>query len=148
MLNQEMEVNALKDRIIELDALLNERSIYIQEAGSIAEASLIINKVMETAQQAADQYLDNIKALSEKQRSVNHEIESEAKAKAADLIREAQSRCDEREQHEKEYIDALWASFQKKADDLLAGNPDLKETFAVNGISSISAEQLRGNKVE
>ena len=47
-----------------------------QEAGSIAEASLKLNKVFEAAQQAADQYLENIRIRSEI--SQNGETENEA----------------------------------------------------------------------
>ena len=121
MLNQESEVTALKERIQDLDYKLSERSILIQEAGSIAEASLKINKVMEAAQQAADQYLENVRALSEKQ-------------------------CAQREQQEKEYIDALWLSLQKKLDDYYAAKPGIKDAFAADGLRQISAEQLREKK--
>jgi len=71
MLHQEAELNALKDNILELESRLNDRTIAVSQAGSIAEAALVINKVMEAAQLAADQYLDNIRALSERQESVS-----------------------------------------------------------------------------
>lgn len=47
-----------------------------QEAGSIAEAALRLNKVFEAAQQAADQYLENIRTQAEI--SQNGETENEA----------------------------------------------------------------------
>lgn len=151
MLKQETEVNALKDRIQELNFKLSERSILISEAGSIAEASLIINKVMDAAQQAADQYLDNIKSLSEKQSYAFQQIQSEAQAKAASVIREAENQCAQREQQEKDYIDALWISLQKKLDDYYAAKPGLKEALAKDAVAAdvfrcISAEQLRENR--
>lgn len=70
-LNQENE--ALRNK-------LNDRNICLNEAGSIAEAAININKVFEAAQSAADQYLENIKKLSLegqknlKQQSGNEEI--------------------------------------------------------------------------
>ena len=66
MLNQESEIDSLRKCVSELKDQLNERTIAVSKAGSIAEAALIINKVMDAAQLAADQYLENIRALSEK----------------------------------------------------------------------------------
>lgn len=78
MLHQEAELNTLKDSIRELESRLNTRTIAVSQAGSIAEAALVINKVMEAAQLAADQYLDNIRALSEKQTSICQSLQSES----------------------------------------------------------------------
>ena len=41
---------------------LSERKILIEEAGSIAEAAISINRVFEAAQAAADQYLQSVYA--------------------------------------------------------------------------------------
>jgi len=91
MLSQETELNALKDRIRELDSQLSTRMIAISEAGSIAEAALKINKVMEAAQMAADQYLDNIRAISDSQSSADRIMKSEAETKGALFVREAET---------------------------------------------------------
>lgn len=48
-----------------LRRLLNERDIKIQNAGSIAEAALSLNQVFETAQAAADQYLEVLRLRCE-----------------------------------------------------------------------------------
>ncbi len=50
--------NEEKDaQIRELQAALEDRTIRISKAGSIAEAAISINRVLEAAQAAADQYL-------------------------------------------------------------------------------------------
>lgn len=49
-----------------LEKKIESREILIEKAGSIAEASLILNGVFEAAQKAADQYLENIKLMEEK----------------------------------------------------------------------------------
>lgn len=49
----------------ELEAKLNERTIKLEKAGSIAEASLALNNVFESAQKAADEYVASIKAIYE-----------------------------------------------------------------------------------
>lgn len=48
------ENEALRDQ-------LSEKELRISESGSIAEAALKLNKVFEAAQEAADQYLLNVK---------------------------------------------------------------------------------------
>ena len=57
-------------KIHELQNILHEerttRRIELQEAGSIAEASLRLNGIFEVAQKAADQYLENIKMLNDR----------------------------------------------------------------------------------
>ena len=51
----------LQKELNETKELLNNKQIMINEAGSIAEAALKLNNIFETAQKAADQYLENIK---------------------------------------------------------------------------------------
>lgn len=64
LLIQTRKVNELEKEIEELKAQLENRQIRIEKAGSIAEAALSLNKVFEAAQEAADQYLENIKRRS------------------------------------------------------------------------------------
>lgn len=56
----------LQKELDETKELLNSKQITINEAGSIAEAALKLNKVFEAAQKAADQYLENIKETGKK----------------------------------------------------------------------------------
>lgn len=60
---QSKKIDELQIELDRVNELLNDKHIMIEEAGSIADATLKLNKVFEVAQQAADQYLDNIKAL-------------------------------------------------------------------------------------
>lgn len=62
----------VKDAIIHelkesLEAERTQRQIKLDDAGSIAEASLRLNGIFEAAQEAADQYLYNIKLIGKKQ---------------------------------------------------------------------------------
>ena len=65
LLEQSKEVQRLQQELEETKQKLEDRRLMEQEAGSIAEAALRINKVFEAAQQAADQYLENLRRLSE-----------------------------------------------------------------------------------
>ena len=56
--DKDAQIHNLKDK---LQAVRKQREIQLEEAGSIAEASLRLNGVFEAAQKAAEQYLYNIK---------------------------------------------------------------------------------------
>lgn len=60
---QERELQSLRQQLAEKDAILADRQIRLEEAGSIAEAALKLNDVFEAAQRAADQYLSSIRYL-------------------------------------------------------------------------------------
>lgn len=78
LLEQTKETERLQKRLNEAETLLAERHLKLMEAGDIAHAALAVNNVMEAAQNAARQYLENIAAM-----------EAAAKEKCEQLIREA-----------------------------------------------------------
>lgn len=78
LLAQTKETERLQLRLNEAETLLAERHLKLMEAGDLAHAVLAVNHVMEAAQAAAKQYLDNIAAM-----------EAAAKKKCEQLIREA-----------------------------------------------------------
>lgn len=63
LLEQSKVVKRLEIENQNLLEQLEDRQIKIDRAGSIAEAALQLNKVFETAQRAADQYLENVQQL-------------------------------------------------------------------------------------
>lgn len=72
-LNKKDEKLNQKDaRIAELEGMIEElkmtREIELEEAGSIAEAALRLNGIFEAAQEAADQYLMNVKKMADAKR--------------------------------------------------------------------------------
>ncbi len=52
---------------------LADKTIRLEESGSIAEAALRLNSVFEAAQAAADQYVENVRRLAQEQ---EHEEEA------------------------------------------------------------------------
>ena len=78
--------------IIELNVAkkqLNERLIDVQNSGSLAEAVLSLNGVYKAADDAARQYLDNIKEREEQCRIECEKILDDARAKADEIIKNA-----------------------------------------------------------
>jgi transposase-like protein len=65
LLNMRRENDSLRQELEEAKKKLEDRMILTEKAGSIAEAALQLNLVFETAQKAADQYLMNVRRLSD-----------------------------------------------------------------------------------
>ena len=67
LLEQGRQNDALRAQLDQANAQLASRQVALDEAGSIAEASMQLNQVFASAQRAADQYLENIRTLSGRQ---------------------------------------------------------------------------------
>lgn len=65
LLDERRENEVLREKLKKALTALSDRQIALTEAGSIAEAALRINGVFEAAQAAADQYLENVRRLTE-----------------------------------------------------------------------------------
>lgn len=64
LVKQADKIEEQEDEIKKLEKKLATREIALSHAGSLAEASLALNKVFESAQAAADTYLYNLKRLT------------------------------------------------------------------------------------
>lgn len=69
LLEESRENERLRAQLEEANEKLHSRRIEMEDAGSIAEAALKLNGVFEAAQQAAEQYLENVRRLSEERLS-------------------------------------------------------------------------------
>lgn len=131
-----------------LSAQLQERQIHIENAGSIAQAALELNKVFEAAQAAADEYVASVRAANKNTDAAANALRAEAEAEqilaqaqteAANLKARTQKECDEqaeaaarsRAQTEadckamlartQQEIRQRWAAFDRRASKLLDG---------------------------
>lgn len=67
LLEESRENERLRGQLKELNEKLADRTIEIEYAGSMAEAALRLNGVFQAADQAAAQYLENVRRLAEEQ---------------------------------------------------------------------------------
>ena len=79
-LQEELETQVREKE--ELRKQLEDRRIRLEQAGSLAQACMELNQVLEAAQTAADQYVENINAAMQ-------EKEAEARQAAEQAAREA-----------------------------------------------------------
>ena len=75
---------SLQKKNAHLEEQLNNRTIQISEAGSIAEAALQLNDIFSTAQAAADDYLTSIKAANVSMEEEQKAAEKEQMLNGAD----------------------------------------------------------------
>lgn len=68
LLAQTEENERLRERLEDAEKALEDRRIDIAKAGSLAEASLKLNDVFLAADQAARQYVENVRRLAQEGR--------------------------------------------------------------------------------
>ena len=61
---QTRKVENLEKQLEEANRQLRDRRILIESSGSLAEAAMKLNGVFEAAERAAQQYLENVRALA------------------------------------------------------------------------------------
>ena len=66
LVSQAERIETLEAQVAEKKKKLEDKQIILENAGSIAEAALQLNRIFETAQQTADQYLASVKLLADK----------------------------------------------------------------------------------
>ena len=82
----QLQIDKLTEQNQELEQELEDKRIRLSNAGNIADAALEINNCFRSAQNAAEQYLNEIKAIREETEAERQRILSEARAEAATII--------------------------------------------------------------
>lgn len=82
LLEQTRQKEQLEKRLEKAENLLSDRYLKIHEAGDLANAVLVINGVMEAAQAAAQQYLENIQKMEEQTREECENLLAQAREEA------------------------------------------------------------------
>ena len=87
----QLELDKVNEEKQELESKLADKRLRLQSAGNIAEAALEINDCFRSAQNAAEQYLNEIKAIREETDTERQRILKEAKAEAEAIIARAKN---------------------------------------------------------
>ena len=101
LLEQSKEKESLQKQLDEknhmisaLNQQLETREIHLKEAGTIADAAFKLNGVYSAVVRAAEQYLDNLQTLYEKEKDVYAKKEKEVYQKCRALIDATYQKCD------------------------------------------------------
>ncbi len=150
LIDQTKENEALTERIEEQVTQINElkkrledRAILIENAGSIAEASLRLNEVFEAAQAAADEYVENVRAQFEHQKEYALTAEAETQRKVDEMIKESEQRCallesatarkcEEMTAKAKKESQEYWDQVSAKLGEYMKQRADLRELLSSN----------------
>lgn len=72
---------------------LNEKKILIQNAGSIAEASLALSSIFESADEAAKTFINNVEEFAkQEEKNIRKELKELKKKKIAEIEKECEKR--------------------------------------------------------
>ena len=77
LIDQMKENERLRLKLKKAYKQLHDRKLVMEQTGSIAEAALQLNGVFEAAQAAADQYLESLEYLKEKQEALLADMDEE-----------------------------------------------------------------------
>jgi cell division septum initiation protein DivIVA len=103
----QLQVDELTEQNKELEEKLADKRLRLSNAGNIANAALEINDCFRSAQNAAEQYLNEIKAIREETEAERQRILAQAQAEAVAMIadkKKTQDDCDSAiEANSKEY---------------------------------------------
>ena len=106
---------ALEEEFKQAKESLENREIKIQRAGTLAEAALSVNAVLEAADAAARQYLENVK-----------HVDFSAQDESERLRRATERRCQEMLEKAQRDANAYWESVKNRIDLLVADYPQLR----------------------
>ena len=88
----QLQVDKLTEQNRELEQELADKRIRLQNAGNIAVAALEINNCFRDAQNAAEQYLNEIKTLRDETEAERQKILAQAKAEAEEIVANAKKK--------------------------------------------------------
>ena len=91
---QTRENDRLKRELEEALGRLEERDLVLEEAGSIAEAAMRVNRVYQVAQAAVDQYIVSIQRLGAQRRAGWEKMERETAEKCRQMEIETRRKCE------------------------------------------------------
>lgn len=99
------ENEQLRSELEEARAQLADQTVAVEEAGTLAEATVRLNGVFETAEAAAEQYLLNIRQRCEEQERICVRKEQETLENCAQMEQETREKCGRMLRSAKEQVD-------------------------------------------
>lgn len=122
---------------------LADRQLRLENAGSIAEAAISVNGVFEAAQEAAAQYLENIRVLSKQQEEICAGLDAQSRRDAERLLQETQRQCEHMQEDARreaaqmieqaqQQAEAQWSEISGRLETFYQSHQGLKELMANN----------------
>ena len=120
---QAKEIENLRAQLAAAEETIRDRRIVTERAGTMADAAMQLNGVLRAADEAANQYLENIRQFTDAQRKNCEMIERQTREKAEAMLRETEERCQARERE----ADAYWEKLSDKLERYCADHQEIRE---------------------
>ena len=106
----QLKQKKLEEENRKLKAEVGDKRIRLREAGNIAEAALAMHNVMQSAQDAANQYLEEIRAMKKETAENCNRILEKAKQEAAAIV----ARANQKHTVYDSAVDAILKEYQQE----------------------------------
>ena len=124
LIDKSREIEALREQLDDALAQLNDRALRIENAGTMAEAALLVNGVLDAAQQAGAQYQENMRLRQSQMEEECAQLEKQSRAEAERMLAQTQQQCRQIEQDTRRRCEEIRQSAEHEAgrkwDDLFA----------------------------
>ena len=131
LLIQSGQIRDLQNKLADAEHKLDERILIMEEAGSIANASLQLSGVFEATQRASQQYLESVKALEENSRIKSETMMSATVKKCEQLETDTKIKCAEMLAKAKAESELYWQDVERKLDEYYNVHKGLRELLAI-----------------
>jgi len=133
---QETEI----DRLNVENAKLSEQKLSLEQAGSLAEASIVVSGIIQSAQSAADVYLESVRNVEANKVEEIARLEEDAKARALQAveIKNAEAKA----QMERLVLDMI-RNFDKQVNTLVEMKEELSGLISRNDLKHLIPGESR-----
>ena len=131
LLAQRRENEQLRCMLDQAEARLADRTIQINNAGSIAEASLQLNGIFTAAQNSCQTYIDNIKLLNERQNTICQQLEDESKERCERMEADTRERCERMVFEAEQRSEQCWKNCSTKIRDMMNAYSGLQQAMEI-----------------
>ena len=121
LIQQGEELESLREKLQDHELQLQSRKLQVEQAGSIAEAAVSLSGVFEAAEEAAAQYLENIREHSEKQASYTEEARQlleKTRIQCAEMKAQTAAECEKMTQKAKKEALSYWTKVSRKIETI------------------------------
>ena len=98
----------LEKQLEEVKAQLEDRRLELSEVGTLAEAALKVNGVLEAADKAGAQYVENLHRMYQNQEETSRQLLETTRDQCATIENENRSRCSDMIERAKKESQAYW----------------------------------------
>lgn len=95
LIEQQRQIDEMGQALADAEAKLNDRSIAVQEAGSVADAAVKLNGVFEAAQAAADQFTAEMRSRAEAALAAAEAEAEQKRRQAQDALNAARTEAEQ-----------------------------------------------------